>query len=329
LRQPKLEHWSTFDLVEAFHLAHALLTLHQFNILASLARPSTAEAVAGRHGLDPALMRGTLEYVAARTDLLRKKGAKFATTRRYSNESRFLLNLYAGAYRPNAIRLAEIMRKPWLASDAVNRTCHARTFESSNGSSLRALAALIRQLEFTHLLDIGCASGGLLLQLAAEDSKFAGWGIELNSALCRAARSRIRAARLERRVHVFEGDSRHLRSVLPPEVRDNIRSVTACQVANEMFRAGTGRVVAWLRGIRKMLPGRPLLISDYYGRLGTDTKGQRRQTLLHDFAQLISGQGIPPTRLSDWRAIYADAGCRLAHVIEDKATTRFIHVLVL
>jgi hypothetical protein len=43
---------------------------------------------------------------------------------------------------------------------------------------------------------------------------------------------------------------------------------------------------------------------------------------------LISGQGIPPPTLRDWQTIYTDAGYRIVHVIEDRATTQFIHVLI-
>ena len=146
--------------------------------------------------------------------------------------------------------------------------------------------------------------------------------------MCRVAQVRIRAERLGTQVKVFESDSRRLRAVLPPDVRANVQAVTACQVANEMFGAGQSRVVAWLRGIRKMLPGRPLLIMDYYGRLGSKTQGGDRETLLHDYVQLISGQGIPPASMAEWRAIYTEAECRLAHVIEDRATTRFVHIVV-
>jgi len=97
-----------------------------------------------------------------------------------------------------------------------------------------------------------------------------------------------------------------------------------------MFKDGEQRAVKWLRGLRRLFPDRPLLILDYYGRLG-QTKSRKlakeRETLLHDFAQLISGQGIPPASAAEWRSIYAEAGCRLVHISEDKLTTRFIHIL--
>ncbi len=96
-----------------------------------------------------------------------------------------------------------------------------------------------------------------------------------------------------------------------------------------MFGAGSSGAVAWLAGLGKALPGRPMLIEDYYGRLAGKKGEAHGPTLLHDYVQLISGQGIPPAGLSEWRKIYAAAGCRLIHVTEDTSSTRFIHIVVL
>lgn len=329
MTQARPEPLSAFDLVEALQLGHAVSTLHDLKILASLEQPSTAEALASKRRLDPNLLRGVLEYVAERTDLVCKTGARFVATRGYSSQSRFLLDLYAGAYRSNAAQLKKLMRKPSLAPSAVDRVRHARAFEEVGALALGWVAQIIRQLQFNYVLDIGCGPAALLVQLAAQDPKFVGWGLEVNPAMCRAARASIRAARVGRRVKLLEGDSTHLRAVLPADAHSNIQTVTACQVANEMFGAGSSRTLTWLRGIRRMLPGRPLLLSDYYGRLGSKVRGPHRETLLHDYAQLISGQGVPPAAIAEWRAIYAEAGCRLMHVIEDRGTTRFMHIVML
>ena len=329
MKRPRPERWSTLDLVEAFQLGHAVATLHDLNVLTSLQRPATAEAVAQTSGLDPKLVRGALEFVAARTNLVRRRGATFRATRDYSKQSRFLLDLYAGAYGKSATRLPAVMRTPSVARGTVDRIRHARAFRDAGDVPLPGLSALIQQLQFNHVLDVGSGSGALLVDLATRDPAFVGWGLELNPAMCKSARARIRSARLDKRVKVLQGDCRRLDAVLPSEVRARVQSVTACQTANELFGSGTAELVGWLRGLRQVLPGRPLLLADYYGRLGSRTRPAQRETLLHDYVQLISGQGIPPARMSEWRAIYADAGCRLAHVIEDTQTTRFIHIVVL
>src|SRR5262249_40863313 len=146
--------------------------------------------------------------------------------------------------------------------------------------------------------------------------------------LCRIARARVRDAELASRIRIIHGDVRRLRASLPMRLRDRITGVTACQVANEMFRSGGSAAVAWLRAIRRVLPGRWVLVNDYYGRLGAGSRRADRHTLLHDYAQIISGQGTPPPTLRGWQATYRQAGYRLVHVIEDRATTQFIHVIV-
>ena len=326
---PKPERLSTLDMVEAFHLGHAVSTLHELNIFESLKQQLSVEALAGKHRLDPDWLRTVLDYVAARTDLLRKTGKRFVVTRQYSNSSRFLLDLYTGGYGSNATQLAKLMRNPALAPATVDRDRHARAFESAEGAGLGRVPEVIKQLQFNHVLDIGCGSAALLLHLAEQDPEFTGWGLELNPSMCKAARKNIRSAQVGKRIKILQGDSRHLGTDLPLDVRGKVQAVTACQVVNEMFGKGISQAVAWLRGLRKRLPNKPLLICDYYGRLGSKIKCHHRETLLHDYAQMISGQGIPPANFAQWRTLYNEAGCRLVHVIEDKTTTRFIHILVL
>jgi SAM-dependent methyltransferase len=322
--------WTTADLVEAFHLAHAVWTLHDLNVLASLQRPSTARALATKHRLDARLLQGVLEYVAERTDLVRKEKTRFVAAEDYSQRSRFLLDLYAGAYGTNAVQLGRLLAKPARAPGAVDRRRHARAFAHSGPAAVAWLTSFVEQLEWNHVLDLGCGPANLLVQLAQDDPQFEGWGLDANPAMCKAARARLRAASASARVKILQGDARHPRDAVPPAVRSAVRALVARQVANEMFGDGPSGAIDWLTELREAFPDRPLLIEDYYGHLGTKhSDEQHRPTLLHDYAQLISGQGIPPGGLPEWRKIYAAAGCRLAHVTEDTSSTRFIHVVVL
>jgi hypothetical protein len=141
----------------------------------------------------------------------------------------------------------------------------------------------------------------------------------------RTARARVRAAGLGRRVRILAGDITALAAAVPDAVAAEIRTVTMCDVANELFHAGPAGFVTWLRTASARLPGRLLIVSDYYGRLG-QPGAPHRETLLQDYVQVISGQGVPPADVRAWQAIYRRAGGRLLHAIEDRATTRFIHV---
>ena len=321
--------WDTFDLVEAFQLSQAVATLHDLDILTTLHKPATVDELSAKFAIDAGLLRGILDYLALRTNLLRRSGERFVATQNYSAHARFLLDLYLGAYGRNATQLSKLLRNPARAPNIVDRTRYARAFDAVNGPALGAVPQIIRQLEFNYLLDLGCGNGELLLDLAKRDRQFVGWGIELSPAMCKVAQSRIRRSRLGKRLQVLEGDCRKLRSSLPEGISSQVRTVTACNVANEMFANGHLRAISWLRGMRKVLPGRPLIIADYYGRLGHKKDRSSRETILHDYAQLISGQGVPPASAAEWRSIYSRAGCRLVSIIEDKATTRFVHIVEL
>ncbi len=326
-----MSRWSIFDLVEAYQLANAVAALHDLDLFECMQRPATAKELAARCGMDANLLRGVLEYVAARTDLIRKTKGKFLATRNYAEKSRFLLDLYVGAYGRNAVRLSELLHKPALAQESIDRVRHARAFAAVDGPPIGLLPGLIIELGLNRLLDLGCGPAGLLLEVAARDREFVGWGLEKNHAMCKVARARIRRAGVGRRIKLLQGDCTELSSTLPEDVQKQVGAVTACNVANEMFALGDSQMIKWLQDLREIFPGRVLLLVDYYGQLGQkqvfNGNAVLRATLLHDYVQLISGQGIPPVNLKQWRSIYKKAACRLVHVIEDKPTTRFIHIL--
>lgn len=318
--------WSVFDLVEAYQLSRAVAVLNDLKVFASQ-KPFTAKQLARRHDLDAKLLGGTLEYVALRTDLLRRTaGEQFVVTR---NESRFLIDLYTGAYGRTADQLGKILSDPAVAPASVDRVRYARAFESVDAAAMGMLPRVIRALEFNYTLDLGCGNGELLLELARRDSSFVGWGIDSNPAMLKIARARLRKARMGKQVQLMEADGGSIGTTVPASVRTQIRSLTCCNFANEMFGRGQREAIKWFRELCRLFPGRPLLNSDYYGRLGKKHRQPQRETLLHDYAQLISGQGVPPATAVEWDSVYSKAGCRLVHVIDDTSTTRFIHIIAL
>jgi SAM-dependent methyltransferase len=323
LKSPPL---SAFDLVEGLQLGHAVAALQSLGIFASLERARPLASLARRHRVDAGLLRGVLHYVLARTVLLRRRGRDFMVTPAYTRQAPFLLELYAGAFRDNAVHLAEVLRHPRQAAARVDRTRHARAFTTAP-ATVGVLPAIIRQLGFERVLDLGCGAGTLLVELARRDPQVRGWGVDENLALCRAARARIRAEHLPRRLAIFHGSVERLGTSVPRGIVEQIIALIAAQVANEFFASGNTRVIAWLRALRRRFPGRWLVLADYYGRLGTAIATGQRETLLHDYVQLISGQGIPPASAAEWRGLYRAAGVRLAHVIEDRTTTLFVHVV--
>ena len=317
--------WSVFDLVEAYQLSRAMAVLNDLKVFEA-AKPFSAKQLAEKHGLDATLLAGVLEYIALRTDLLRRTAnEQFVVTR---NNSRFLIDLYTGAYGGTADQLVKILRDPAIAPASVDRVRYARAFESVDSAAQGILPDVISALNFNYMVDLGCGNGDLLLELARRNGSFVGWGIDSNPAMLKVARARLREAHIGKRVRFLEADGANLHKEIPARVRSQIRSITCCNFANEMFGHGERQAINWFSELRKFFPGRPLLNCDYYGRLGrTKNRRLQRETLLHDYAQLISGQGVPPATMAHWRSIYSKAGCRLVHVIEDTSTTRFIHIV--
>jgi SAM-dependent methyltransferase len=325
--------WSAFDLAEACQLARAVAVLNDLEVFASQT-PFTAKQLAAKHSLDPKLLSGVLEYVARRTLLLQPRAREtFVASRASSRTARFLIDLYVGAYGGSTAELARVLRDPAGAPASVDRVRHARAFAALDSASLGVLPDLIKALEFNCTLDLGCGNGNLLLELAGRNPSFMGWGIDSNRAMLKIARNSLRGTGLQKRITFLPADCRQLRQTLPESVRSRIQSITCCNVANEMFGRGDREATKWFRELRKIFPGRLFLNSDYYGRLGyranRRSRPAERETLLHDYVQLISGQGVPPPTRTAWRSIYAQAGCRLVHVVEDTSTTRFIHIVAL
>ncbi|MBX3740450.1 MAG: hypothetical protein KF712_05630 [Akkermansiaceae bacterium] len=330
MSRSKPRKFSALDLVEGMHLGHAAAALHDLGVLVQLAVvPSTAEELAAKFKLNCGMLRGLLNFLHARTDLLIRQGDFYGTAKNYDAHAEFMLGLYAGAYRENASEVQKILRRPSLASSLVDDVRHARAFGAASTEALGSVPEFIKKLEIDALIDIGCGPASLLLHLAAADAKFTGWGLEPNPWMCKLARARIRDKNLGKRIKLICCDSKRLFESFTPNMLAKVKAISACHVMNEMFGGGKQEAIHWMRQLRKKLPGKLLLVSDYYGRLGVDIATGIRETLLHDYAQLISGQGIPPANLDGWNEVYEKAGCRLIHAAEDRRSSQFIHVLLL
>ena len=320
---------TALDLVEGFHLACAMLALDRHGILASLARPATAAALARRHGVDRGELQAVLALLAARTDLIARSGAGFRCTSRCDGHARFLIRQYVGAYGPNAAALDRVLRTPALGRRLVDRRRHAEAFDDMPSLSCVLIADLAVQLGFNDVLDLGCGTGLLLADLAGRVAGFRGWGLDSNPAMCAAARARLKATAGASQVRIFCGDSRRPQSAIPPSVMQRVRTLTAASLANEFFARGSGVAEQWLARLKKAFPGQVLVIGDYYGQLGRRRPPRSRMLALHDLVQVISGQGVPPPDLAAWQRIYRAARCSLVHVVEDDAASFFVHLVKL
>lgn len=317
------------SLVETMHLGLVAAALERMGIFAALRDASSANQLAERFEVDREILTGTLEFLSRRTGLVERERDGYRLGPDYDAHARFLLELYGGAFVPNALKLESVLKAPNEAFEHVDRAAQARAFAQAPQQSAATIAGLIQQLEINHLLDLGCGSGLLLASLAEQIPEFVGWGVDFNEDMCRAARQRIDEVTGTHNVRIGIGSVQDLDGLLSDEDRQAVQAIYAGDILNEMFHGGGSLAIKWLRTLRTIYPGRTFVVSDYYGRLNSQEPADDSLLLLHDFSQLISGQGIPPPDAEGWIALYEAAGCRFVHAIEDNKSSRFLHIVQL
>jgi SAM-dependent methyltransferase len=326
---------SRLDLVsaiEGFYVALILDHLHRRGILRTIGRGAGTAALAKSCGVSENLLAGLLEFASLRSGIVRGKGRgkdrQFILSGKDHSFSTHLLDQYVGAFGPCLLNLRQILDAPETGEYFVDRARHADAF--ADGGLAPQLVGLLEALGFDRVLDIGCGGGQLLMTLASEQRDFRGIGIDTNRNMVATARRRAAALDLADRLQFRHGRAEQLGRALTKVARDQIQGICAVSVANAYFGSQT-RIDDFFTALKTALPGRTLVLSDYYSRLGASlpASADLRRTLIHDIAQLVSSQGLPPRDLKAWRSIYARNSVKLMHAQQanNEGVNWFIHVL--
>jgi len=312
--------WSAADLAEAFHLAHAVNYLVDADLLDDQEYP--IDKLAAARGLDPVVLGGMLEFLAARTDLVSRGETGFRIGPGLGPAQRGFIDQYVGAYGPNVAALPDILSGAVNGGSLTDRVRHARAYADTSGAGAALLPGLIGKLGLDHILDLGCGSGELLARLAGRDPAFHGHGVDANPGMIDVARARGLPAD---RVRFSVGDASDPRTCVRDDVRADTEVLVASNLLNEFFGT-SGAAAGWLRLLSGAFPGRLLVVVDYYGVLGHSPEPPP-YLALHDWVQLISAQGVPPPDLDGWQSVYRQADCQLLHAIQDSKKSVFIHLV--
>lgn len=326
LKEPKL---SGLDLAEGLHLAYAASALQGKGVLEELRSARTLQEICSRFAVDAFLLQAALDYLAARTDLVVAENGLYRTTKTYDVGVQAAIDLYVGAYAGNSASLPDLLLDPSPAYGLVDRSRHALAFDRLPGPGVAVLPSVLQELQLNHILDLGCGPGALLVEMGQHNSDFVGWGLDASPSACEAARTRISSAGLADRITIFQGNCSAADKSIPSDIRERVRVLTAASLLNGFFQPGTEAVIALLRYLTRVFPNRLLISADYYGALGRSEAGGNRRTLLQDFVQAISGQGIPPADDSAWKEIYSAAGCKFLHAFQMQSGEGFLHLLQL
>lgn len=191
------------------------------------------------------------------------------------------------------------------------------------------LLSMIEGWPVNHLFDLGCGMGKLAVQFCEQDKKHTAIGIDVGREMCTAARSFIQEAKLAKRAKIYCAKAEAFHRVLPPAVMERTDIIVASNLLNEFFSGEGEAVISLLKQLKKYFPGRPLMVVDYYGILGTSHQNdpELRHNYVHDMIQLFSGQGVPPANYKQWQKLYRRAGCVLEEVTEGRSqgVNWFVH----
>ena len=308
----------------------SLLLYHFFDsgLFDLLAEPVTAEFAARRLGWRSHELALCLEFLRLTTGLVtcdRRKRFHLTLSEAQMRGLRFQVLKFTGAYGPTAEKLDRSLRDAGSGSSLVNRRALADAFGAVKDVTRGSIVQMISEAGVSSLLDLGCGTGSLLVELARNDHQFRGIGVDGDRHMCRLARKSVRAHGVSERVRIIHEDGREVRAF------PDASAIHAASLLNEFFADGTGEAaVRFLARLRRRYKQSDCWFVDYYGELGYgrgETGQQVTQAILHDLIQLLSGQGIPPPDLRSWLSIYRRAGVRLveAHNFHEHGLNWFVH----
>ena len=321
--------------LQGYYATIILLQLRRLGLLSKLVRPRTPQSLAQELGIDPVMTRQLLDFLVLTTTVVRQTrlGTYQLAAPRYAELS-FQLEKFAGAYGPAAEAITKTLHHPLDCARHIDRRALADAFTEAKAFGRSFVAELIAASGVSCLLDLGCGPASLLVDLAQRDSSFHGVGIDASREMCREARRTARDGGVAQRIDIRRGDASNPSQWCSATLRKRIDSLHGGSFLNEFFGQGDRQVVKVLRTLSRSFPGRTAWFADYYSSIG-QKKGNRKASfplaLLQDLAQVVSGQGVPPSDLTSWRRIYRQAGCRLVrvHEFENQNIRWFVHEVTL
>jgi SAM-dependent methyltransferase len=178
-------------------------------------------------------------------------------------------------------------------------------------SIVPAVIAFLEQAGVQTVIDLGCGTGGFLLQWMRSAPDRAGIGVDLSAAAVSQAQRRVEACGAAQRLRFFEGEVGTRPMALPADVVGSAQAVTAMFMLHEFGRDGRGEIVEVVRALRRSLPGKLFVFLEARPvdpfALGAKP---RSDYFLLDYLLVhpLSRQGLPRPR-EDWCAIAEEAGC--------------------
>lgn len=307
--------------------------IEQKGVLAQLSSPQLISALASSYGFDQRILTAVFKLIAHTTGTLALSDDGLTVARTSAFASKFNLEFpllkYVSGYGPCVNNICEILDDPKSGGARVDRPALAQAFALVQSEIPKFFLEILDRHDVTRILDLGCGQGLFLRAFAEHKNNLTGIGIDLNRHSIAIARQKSSAHGLSNRLRFVCEDALLFDQCIAAEELRRIDCVFCKDLLNEFFHEGPDSVARCLKKIVTTFPGKPIIVVDYLSSKSTENNIDPRLRI-HDFVQLVSGQGIPPSEYSHWCEVYELAGLAVEehYDIPSDGYDMFLDVLV-
>jgi SAM-dependent methyltransferase len=309
------------DLVSQTILAQTLFALWDSGFYEHMRKVGCVRAVdADVLGYDAFVFEIVLKYLVGRGILVTRGDDLVLTS--YGDDlhnifTRGLVRLYVGGYGPLLGNLGSLLTgRLSLDDQRVKRLARAVASGTEDINCVHTVPAVIQMLrdqKARFILDLGCGTGGFLIQIAQLDSTLSGLGIDLEPDAIETARENARQRGVDSRLdfHCAAVGARPIDAAR--ELLERVDTISCMFLLHEFGRHGEGAIVETVSTIARQFPGRRLVVleSDPVDFTNGATKaGKHHGHLDYWFVHPLSGQG-PPLSPEKWNEIFTRAHTKL------------------
>jgi SAM-dependent methyltransferase len=293
--------------------AWAIAAAWEIGALEELHRSGTldAESFAARHGLDPVATTGLFRALAS-VGVVRRRGQMvvaadaFDEVYRYKSFFHWLSRGSAELFRqmPSVLvsgnRVGQFYQRDAAAiayaCREIDELCYAPAFWTAMGRL---------DFELGNVVDLGCGSGGRVLDILARYPRARGIGVDIARPALAAAGADALAAGAADRIALVEADVLDLDE--RPEFAD-VDLITCFMMGHDLWPRES--CVAALRRFRKVFPSaRRFLLGDATRTAGIPDSDLPVFTLGFELGHDLMGVFLPT--VEDWESVFDEAGWRL------------------
>jgi ubiquinone/menaquinone biosynthesis C-methylase UbiE len=271
--------------------------------------------------------RGVLRSPAEGELELTEKGQRVTNTL-----ARGLLNLYVGGYSGLLANLGPLLRREITVDDSkLDRSARHAAAGTEDMTCVRVVPQVIEMLGehgVKGILDLGCGTGGFLIQWARLTGGF-GAGVDMSAPALAAARQNAADQGVSDRLSFHQAEVGKDAIPIDEDAARRIDAITAMFMLHEFGRAGDAAIARVLASLKAQLGGK-LLIALEMLPVDVDALNGRPppavDALDYHFIHMLSRQGEPRTK-EVWERIYQEAGMKLVRVRRPKSSPLLIHVV--